>query len=277
MAKTVMIVEDNELNMKLFNDVLEANGYAVVQTNDGMKAMDLARAAKPDLVLMDIQLPEVSGLDVIKWMKGGRRTRLHSHHRDNRLRHEGRRGEDPCGRMRGLHLETDQHREVLGNRGSLRSSRLTNRAPHVRLASAPRLPHPRSSMTARDSGSRRPSLSNRKRLLEAKLMPPSITTSIVRGERSGRALGVRVDSNPPDIILLDVHDARQVSGYRCLPPAQEPITRYSAHSRRHGHRARFSRSGHGCEGLECRRRRFPYQAATTIMALFDPRPLAGRD
>ena len=70
MAKTVMIVEDNELNMKLFNDVLEANGYAVVQTNDGMKAMDLARAAKPDLVLMDIQLPEVSGLDVIKWMKG---------------------------------------------------------------------------------------------------------------------------------------------------------------------------------------------------------------
>ena len=69
MAKTIMIVEDNELNMKLFNDVLEANGYRVVQTEDGMKAMDLARATRPDLILMDIQLPEVSGLDVIKWLK----------------------------------------------------------------------------------------------------------------------------------------------------------------------------------------------------------------
>ena len=67
-----MIVEDNELNMKLFNDVLEAHGYAVVQTTDGTRAMDLARAEKPDLVLMDIQLPQVSGLDVIKWMKADR-------------------------------------------------------------------------------------------------------------------------------------------------------------------------------------------------------------
>ena len=69
MAKTVMIVEDNELNMKLFNDVLEAHGYTVVQTNDGLKAMDLARSSRPDVILMDIQLPHVSGLDVIKWLK----------------------------------------------------------------------------------------------------------------------------------------------------------------------------------------------------------------
>ncbi len=64
-----MIVEDNELNMKLFTDLLESQNYKVVQTNDGMKALDLARASKPQLVLMDIQLPEVSGLDIIKWMK----------------------------------------------------------------------------------------------------------------------------------------------------------------------------------------------------------------
>ena len=69
MAKTVMIVEDNELNMKLFNDMLESNGYSVVQTADGMAALDLARRTRPDLILMDIQLPEVSGLDVIKWLK----------------------------------------------------------------------------------------------------------------------------------------------------------------------------------------------------------------
>ena len=69
MAKTVLIVEDNELNMKLFNDLLEAHGYATLKTSHGIEAMELARAHKPDLILMDIQLPEVSGEDVTQWMK----------------------------------------------------------------------------------------------------------------------------------------------------------------------------------------------------------------
>ncbi len=67
--KKVLIVEDNELNMKLFNDLLEAQGYEVIQTKDGLSALDLARAHRPDLILMDIQLPEVSGMDVTKWLK----------------------------------------------------------------------------------------------------------------------------------------------------------------------------------------------------------------
>ena len=67
--KKVLIVEDNELNMKLFNDLLEAHGIDTVKTNNGLEVLDLARENKPDLVLMDIQLPEVSGLDVIKWLK----------------------------------------------------------------------------------------------------------------------------------------------------------------------------------------------------------------
>ncbi len=69
MAKRVMIVEDNELNMKLFHDLLEARGYEILQTRDGMEALKMARAEKPDLILMDIQLPEVSGLEVTKWLK----------------------------------------------------------------------------------------------------------------------------------------------------------------------------------------------------------------
>lgn len=69
MAKTVMIVEDNELNMKLFNDIIEGIGYETIQTRDGMEALDLAREHKPDLIIMDIQLPDVSGLDVTKWIK----------------------------------------------------------------------------------------------------------------------------------------------------------------------------------------------------------------
>src|SRR5215468_8178733 len=70
MAKTVMIVEDNELNMKLFHDLLEAHGYSTVGTRSGTEALDLARRHHPDLILMDIQLPEVSGLEVTKWLKG---------------------------------------------------------------------------------------------------------------------------------------------------------------------------------------------------------------
>lgn len=69
MTKTVLIVEDNELNMKLFHDLLDAHGYKTLQTRNGMEALELAREHHPDLILMDIQLPEVSGLEVTKWLK----------------------------------------------------------------------------------------------------------------------------------------------------------------------------------------------------------------
>jgi two-component system cell cycle response regulator DivK len=69
MAKTVMIVEDNELNMKLFYDLLEAHGYDTLCTRSGFEVLDLARKRRPDLILMDIQLPEVSGLEVTKWLR----------------------------------------------------------------------------------------------------------------------------------------------------------------------------------------------------------------
>ena len=69
MAKKVLIVEDNELNMKLFHDLLESKGYGIIQTRDGMEALKIALVQMPDLILMDIQLPEVSGLDVTKWLK----------------------------------------------------------------------------------------------------------------------------------------------------------------------------------------------------------------
>jgi two-component system cell cycle response regulator DivK len=69
MAQKILIVEDNELNMKLFNDLLEAHGYITVTTRDGTKAVDMAIAEKPDLILMDIQLPEVSGLDITRQIK----------------------------------------------------------------------------------------------------------------------------------------------------------------------------------------------------------------
>ncbi|MCG8441785.1 MAG: response regulator [Caulobacterales bacterium] len=69
MPKTVLIVEDNELNMKLFHDLLDAHGYETLRTREGLRALELAKEHKPDLILMDIQLPEVSGLDVTRWIK----------------------------------------------------------------------------------------------------------------------------------------------------------------------------------------------------------------
>jgi two-component system cell cycle response regulator DivK len=69
MASKILIVEDNDLNMKLFNDLLQAHGYDTVQTVDGRDALKLAREHSPDLILMDIQLPEISGLEVTKMLK----------------------------------------------------------------------------------------------------------------------------------------------------------------------------------------------------------------
>ena len=69
MSKTILIVEDNELNMKLFNDLLQAHGYATLQVKDGRSVVEITRQNRPDLILMDIQLPEISGLEITKMLK----------------------------------------------------------------------------------------------------------------------------------------------------------------------------------------------------------------
>ena len=74
-GKTVLVVEDNELNMKLFNDLLETQGYTVLQVDNGPDALARAREAKPDLILMDIQLPGMSGLDATRELKADEATR----------------------------------------------------------------------------------------------------------------------------------------------------------------------------------------------------------
>lgn len=69
-AKRILVVEDNDLNRKLFCDVLRANGYEVEPVADGELVLEAARRFGPDLVLMDIQLPNVSGVDLIAALKG---------------------------------------------------------------------------------------------------------------------------------------------------------------------------------------------------------------
>ena len=69
MKKRILIVEDNDLNLKLFRDLLTAHGYETIETKEGMEAITLTRNEHPDLILMDIQLPEISGLDVTRRLK----------------------------------------------------------------------------------------------------------------------------------------------------------------------------------------------------------------
>ena len=68
-AKLVLIVEDNDLNAKLFRDLLHAHGYRTLHTRNGFEVLDMARKSHPNLIIMDIQLPEVSGLEVTQWLK----------------------------------------------------------------------------------------------------------------------------------------------------------------------------------------------------------------
>ena len=71
----VLVIEDNELNRKLFQDLLAANGYAVLATGDGENGYRIARELRPALIVLDVQLPGVSGLDVVYWLKGDPATR----------------------------------------------------------------------------------------------------------------------------------------------------------------------------------------------------------
>ena len=78
MDQKILIVEDNELNMKLFHDLLEAYGYTTVRTQDGREALELARKHRPDLIVLDIQLPEISGLEVTRRLKDDDELKAHA-------------------------------------------------------------------------------------------------------------------------------------------------------------------------------------------------------
>ena len=69
MGQKILVVEDNELNLKLFCDLLRAHGYEVEPVRDGREALTSARAFAPDLIVMDIQMPHITGLELIEQIK----------------------------------------------------------------------------------------------------------------------------------------------------------------------------------------------------------------
>ena len=73
-GELILVVEDNEKNMKLFRDILGATGYRTLEATSGERAVELARSQEPDLVLMDIQLPGIDGVEALARLRGDERT-----------------------------------------------------------------------------------------------------------------------------------------------------------------------------------------------------------
>ena len=73
--KRILIVEDNDTDVRLLKDILETRGYNILQTKEGLEAIDLAVVNLPDLILMDIRLPHMSGLEVTRRLRGDERSR----------------------------------------------------------------------------------------------------------------------------------------------------------------------------------------------------------
>jgi two-component system, cell cycle response regulator DivK len=73
-GECILVVEDNELNMKLFNDLLQATGYETLKAHTGEEAVDLAMSHVPSLVLMDVQLPGMDGAETLARLRCDERT-----------------------------------------------------------------------------------------------------------------------------------------------------------------------------------------------------------
>ena len=69
MAKLILIVEDEPKNLTLLRDLLQVSGYSTIEATDGKQGVELARARKPDLILMDVQMPVMDGLEATRVLK----------------------------------------------------------------------------------------------------------------------------------------------------------------------------------------------------------------
>ena len=111
-GEQILVVEDNEKNMKLFRDVLQAKGYRTLEATTGARAVELATAHRPDLVLMDIQLPDIDGVEALGRLRADDTDCLNTGARPDRAG-DGRRPRAVSGRgLRRLRLQAGKHRRA---------------------------------------------------------------------------------------------------------------------------------------------------------------------
>ena len=175
----VLVVEDNEKNMKLVRDVLQAKGYRTLEATTGEQAVELAREHVPDLILMDIQLPGIDGVTALGQAPRGRRDRRDDGRRADGAGDAGRPGVLPRGRLRRLHLEADRRAGV--HPGRRRGTAMADDgAGHILVVD---------------------DVPENVRLMEAVLVPRGYT--VVSATNGEEALEL-VERERPDLILLDV-------------------------------------------------------------------------
>ncbi len=113
--QTILYVEDNEYNRKIVQQLLSRTTYRLIEAMDGESGVAMAQKELPDLILMDVQLPKMSGLDATRVLKADPRTRTHPGHRDHLVRAERRPGEGVGGRRHQLPRETVQPARAAGD------------------------------------------------------------------------------------------------------------------------------------------------------------------
>ena len=114
MEPLVLIVDDNEKNLKLARDVLRAAGLRTLEAETGAEGIALAAEHLPDVILMDLRLPDMDGADAARALADDVRTAHHPRRRAERAATRGRRRMAPRRRLRRLPREADRHPSVSG-------------------------------------------------------------------------------------------------------------------------------------------------------------------
>ena len=179
----VLVVEDNEKNMKLFRDVLQAKGYRTLEATTGEEAVALATEHGPDLVLMDIQLPDIDGVEALARLRADERTASIPVLALTVAGDGGRPRAVPGRGLRRLRLEAGEHRQLRRHRRrALRRRSMSSENGAARILVVDDVPE-------------------NVRLLEAVLAPRGYDVVVAN---DGHAALELAESAKPDLVLLDV-------------------------------------------------------------------------